>query len=136
MRRRKLLVASAVLPKSRRARVALAVAAAAVVATEENFDRICEGMSRAEVEATLGPAGDFRTKSSIVPEPPTIYPPGLRIPVYDQWISDAHVASVAFDPAFGLVKAKWFDDNDPMEQSVFDNLLWRLKRQWHRWFPE
>jgi hypothetical protein len=30
--------------------------------TRENFDRIHDGMSRAEVEAILGPRGDYRTR--------------------------------------------------------------------------
>jgi hypothetical protein len=61
MRRRTLLVALAGLP--------VVVAAGAVVLwprtpsriTLENCNRIREGMSRAEVEAILGPPGDYRT---------------------------------------------------------------------------
>jgi hypothetical protein len=60
MRRRTLLVALA----------GLAVMVAAGVGalwprpsrvTGENFDRIEKGMSRAEIEAVLGPPGDYRT---------------------------------------------------------------------------
>jgi hypothetical protein len=63
MRRRKLLVALVGL--------AVVVAAGAVVlwpqaappsrVTRENYDCIQEGMTRAEVEAILGPPGDYRT---------------------------------------------------------------------------
>jgi hypothetical protein len=59
MRRRKLLVALA---------LAVAVAAAAVVLlprpdriAREDYDRIRPGMTRGEVEAILGPPGDYRT---------------------------------------------------------------------------
>ena len=60
MRRRKLLVALAV-------GVVVLVGVAALVAwpwgeriTPDNINRIMAGMSRAEVEAILGPPGDFR----------------------------------------------------------------------------
>jgi hypothetical protein len=107
-----------------------------------SFSRIRDGMTRADVAAIFGPAGDFRTQESIFLEPPTTDrtvhypPPGPPIVSYDQWISDSHVASIAFSPASGLVEAKWFMDNVPIEQSVFETILWRLKRHWHRWFPE
>jgi hypothetical protein len=62
MRRRKLLVALAWL--------AVVVAAGVVVLwprenriTQENCDRIKEGMSQAEVEAILGPSGDTQHDS-------------------------------------------------------------------------
>ena len=41
----------------------------------------------------------------------------------NQWISDSYVASIAFSHASGLVEAKWFMDNVPIEQSVFDTDL-------------
>jgi len=70
MRRRTLLVALAGL--------AVVVAVGVVVLwpradriTEANFERIRVGMSRTDVEAILGPPGDFRTDESIVLEPPT-----------------------------------------------------------------
>ena len=143
MRRRKLLVVLAGLP---------GVGAAGVVVlwlqseparvTQANFERIRDGMTRAEVAAILGPPGDFRTKESIFLQPLIVDrvihypPPGPPIVVYDQWIGDSHVASIAFSPVSGLVEAKWFMVNVPIEQSEFDTVLWRAKRQWHRWFPE
>ena len=80
-RRRKLLVALAGL--------AVVVAVGAVILwsqlepdriTQASFERIRVGMTRADVAAILGPAGDFRTKESIYLEPPTVdrvihYPP-------------------------------------------------------------
>jgi hypothetical protein len=139
MRRRTLLVVLAAL--------AVMIAAGAVVlwlqseqarVTQANFERIRDGMTRAEVAAILGPPGDFRTKESIVLEPPTVDrvihypPPGPPMVAYDQWISDSHVASIAFCPASCLVEARWFMDNVPIEQSAFETALWRLKRLWQR----
>jgi hypothetical protein len=107
--------------------------------TQANFERIRDGMTRAEVAAILGPPGDFRTKESIFLQPLIVDrvihypPPGPPIVAYDQWISDSHVVSIAFNVS-GLVEAKWFMDNVPIEQSVFETALWRLNRLWRRWF--
>jgi hypothetical protein len=38
--------------------------------TRENFDRIREGMSRAQVEAILGPPGDYRIGPTVAVDPP------------------------------------------------------------------
>jgi hypothetical protein len=38
-----------------------------------------------------------------------------------------------------VVGGREFEDIDPevrIEAIPLDNLLWRAKRQWHRWFPE
>jgi hypothetical protein len=139
MRRRKLLVVLAGLA------VAVTVGAVALRSqsepdriTQANFERIRVGMTRADVAAILGPKGDFRTKKeSIFLGEPLHYPPsGPPVVAYDQWIGDSHVASIAFSHASGLVEAKSFMVNVPIEQSEFDTVLWRAKRQWHRWFPE
>jgi hypothetical protein len=34
------------------------------------------------------------------------------------------------------VRSKLRRANNRLMQSPLDNLLWRAKRQWHRWFPE
>jgi hypothetical protein len=155
MRKRKVLVALA----------GLAVVAAAGVVlwprsqpssriTRENFERIKEGMSRAEVETILGPPGDYssgpleyaretlyRFSSSgppptgdfVLSSPVTI----LGGDAWDrvEWRSDRQILCVYFLRS-GHVIARGFWDVAPMAQSPLHNLLWRVKRQWHRWFPE
>jgi hypothetical protein len=136
MRRRTLLVVLA----------GLAVVAAGVVVvaclqtrriTRENFDRVALGMSRTEVEAVLGPEGDYRTM-------PTKF-------VYlAQWYTERGADYVDFTPdelwesdagnicvkyRLGRVAAKKFVMTSRLDQSYLDNLVWRAKRQWHRWFP-
>jgi hypothetical protein len=148
MRRRKLLVALAGLA---------VVAAGAVVLwpeppsriTRENFDRIREGMTQAEVEAILGPPGDYRTRLGDTKyqqgwqtdvdeyEDPTIATwnrllHGGGVSVAD-WVGDTIWVQVFANDARVVARAFGFERR--RNGHALDNLLWRAKRQWHRWFP-
>jgi hypothetical protein len=104
--------------------------------TRENLHRIREGMSRAEVEAILGPPGDFSTG-------PAEYGRHLVIEG-DQsdfcvdrdwcWATDEGGTFVEFD-VHGRVRSCSFISGQRAKQTFAENLLWRAKRQWHRWFP-
>jgi hypothetical protein len=131
MRRRKLLVALAGLA---------VVVAAGVIAlwptrpnrvTRENYDRIQIGMTRAEVEAILGPPGDYTTR------PQTLWWPPWSVGLSDRWRGDEFAIGLIFDHK-RRVRVKYCADHIVLhlDQTAFDNLLWRAKRQWHRWFPE
>jgi hypothetical protein len=107
--------------------------------TRENFARLNTGMSRAEVEAILGPPGDYTTSppgdmgEEIVRDTET----GERdAPGVDGllWIADAGIIEVTFDRA-GQACRTVFAPLAPAKQSRIDNLLWRARRQWRRWFP-
>ena len=140
MRRRTLLVALAGL--------AVVSGAGAVVLwptqpnriTQENCDRIKEGMSRAEVETILGPPGDYRTGpvQSVVQWELN----GARTTWHDQcsnysaWVGDTGWVRVEFNNRHGTVWASEFIESKRIAQHPLENLLWRAKRQWHRWFPE
>jgi hypothetical protein len=125
MRRRKLLVALAVL--------AAVVAAGVVVwprplrATRENYDRIQVGMSRAEVEAILGPPGDYRTVLTQDMSRPCLQTDR------EAWV--VHEGHVVVWYAHGVVSSWALFPAVAVEQTPLENLLWRAKRQWHRWFP-
>jgi hypothetical protein len=135
MRRRKVLVALAGL--------AVVVAVGVVVMwprrrepTGENFERIRQGMTRAEVEAIVGPPGNFTTG-------PLYWHRTLKVDEESWptradrnwcWIPDDGTGYVDFDSE-GLVKCSGFEGTLRQEQSFSENLLWRAKRQWHRWFP-
>jgi hypothetical protein len=140
MRKRKLLVALA--------GMAVMIVAGLVVLwptqpnriTQENCDRIKKGMSRAEVETILGPPGDYRTG------------PGQGVLAWDpildgttrhnectnrsNWAGDTGWVSVDFENGDGTVWASEFIESKRIAQHPLENLLWRAKRQWHRWFPE
>jgi hypothetical protein len=135
MRGRKLFVAPAGL--------AVMLAAGVVVLwaqperiTRLNFVEIKEGMRRDQVYAIIGPPGDYRNG----PTPVDFNHPATTLTVYgeptDWWYTDTTIYSVRLDPSSGMVVAAGWDSNERIPQTRMENLLWRLKRKWHRWFPE
>jgi hypothetical protein len=108
--------------------------------TRENSDRIQVGMSRAEVEAILGPPGDYRNG----PTNPVIlgdlgegtWPWSRPNTTCAEWVGDTGWLCVEFNNGDGTMRAGDFLERKRIAQHPLDNLLWRLKRQWHRWFPE
>jgi hypothetical protein len=125
--------------------------------TLQNFNRIREGMSRAEVEAILGPPGDYRTicteTNCGLYQPPYLdcdlnryaagegkggYWPlddssGDATSFYGTWFGDDGYINVQF--VSDAVDDKAFYHSVRKEMTSLDNLLWRVKRQWRQWFP-
>jgi hypothetical protein len=96
--------------------------------TQENCDRIHEGMNREEVEAILGPPGYYATEPVI-----EIYPPAISLMDWPRvWTGNKGWIVVNFD-GHDLVRSNSFTRNT---DSPLEKLLRRLKRQWRRWFPE
>jgi hypothetical protein len=103
--------------------------------TRENYDRIEDGMGHAEVEAILGPPGDYRTvPTEAVTDVVFFSGEGTKIVTPDVWRGDRANVYVAYDLT-GCVMDKSLQANNRFPQSLLGNLLWRAKRQWHRWFP-
>ena len=120
-----LLSVSALLPPFRPSRV-----------TRENFDLISGGMTRAQVEAILGPPGDYRTGrtsgfSCMDSEDFLHLFDGAQGQVVErtEWIGDTAFMSVAYGKA-GTTSSAFRWDLIKEEQSPLDNLLWRAKRLW------
>jgi hypothetical protein len=106
-------------------------------ATEENFDRIRDGMTRAEVEAILGPPGDYHTEP--VPFPG---PCGFRlISIVKEmenkscWKTDACYGSVTYGDA-GRVENADYMASRWANESRFHSFRRLVERQWRKWFPE
>ncbi len=125
--------------------------------TQKNCDRIREGMSQQEVYAILGPPGDYRIVQTVDPVPlyyrsDTPTPAEYAQAAYDRehvfvlrndygpvplerlnWLGDDGDIFVWFGPkgvwSHGMVHS------DKVAQTPLENLLWRAKRQWKRWFP-
>jgi hypothetical protein len=131
----------------------------------EKFERVQEGMCRAEVEAILGPPGDYRTGPTA--PPPEDLP--RRSPLEGQTspsgdpvveaatespadfvvvVPQASVTSFFLDPMWdgddGLISvsfrdervlSKQFAPRRRVPQTPLENLQWRAKRQWRKWFP-
>ncbi len=108
--------------------------------TWENYDRIKAGMTRAEVEAFLGAPGDYRTRLTGRPELGT-----LRRHTFDEaeaardekdlWKGDTGNIVVSYGCSGTTTEALYYEVDRPGQRPL-DNLLWRLRRQWRKWFPE
>jgi hypothetical protein len=109
--------------------------------TWQNCDRLKEGMSRAEVEAILGgPPGDYTTVPVVR---------HLGTPFVLEMGDDGTLHTLPPKEGRGNTASIWvsFDtygnaftiDYLPTvsaEQGPLENLLWRAKRPWRKWFPE
>jgi hypothetical protein len=111
--------------------------------TRENYMRIRAGMTQADVEAILGPPGDYTTGPfsngdgehllfEMGPEHP------LRDPTSQaRWLGDRGWIQVDY-ATFSrprIVVSVAYDDCEPLSpQTPFENLRWRAERQWRRWF--
>jgi hypothetical protein len=102
--------------------------------TLENFDRIRVGITRAEVEAGLGLPGDHTTG----PTRPTGRGYGVDLGLVcasvSHWVTDDGSIVVEFDAKGRVCGCAW-KPTERVKQGPLENLLWRDKRQWHRWFP-
>jgi hypothetical protein len=99
-------------------------------ATEENFDRLQPGMSRAEVEAILGPPGDYRSGETTTRSKVIWFRGDLL------WETDDVLIIVGFDESGEMWTRDIWDVHLVKPKVSIDNLLWRAKRQWRKWFPE
>jgi hypothetical protein len=99
--------------------------------TRENFDRIKEGMKRADVEAILGPPGDYRT-GPIDPDPQVIMflPSGRRRENWSHaWLGDKAIFLAWVDPD-GTITQHCFRSME-LEPVEFGTLMrWRCRRWW------
>jgi hypothetical protein len=128
------------------------VFAAAVVCTSASWPRqpritraafalIQDEMSLAEVESILGAApGDYTTQPTATPDS------GRRIFLKDsddaereiplrEWKSDTAIVQIAFDESEKVVFKHYASNFSLGRQGPLENLLWRAKRQWRKWFP-
>jgi hypothetical protein len=113
--------------------------------TRENYERIREGMSRVEVEAILGPPGDFTTQP--VAEVDRAGPSLLLIsdartwPMVDkrawvEWQTDTGTVGIQFTSSEHVLVPIFWEMQSISGHDPLDILLWRAKRQWRKWFPE
>jgi hypothetical protein len=105
----------------------------------ENYVHIKYGMTLREVEAILdGPPGDYRTKRPLV-ETEDLDQLFARDRVRsgkvatEFWQCDDAIQAVHFN-LYGRADYLRHDLLQQPPGGPLDNLLWRLRRQWHRWF--
>jgi hypothetical protein len=119
--------------------------------TRENYDRVKKGMSRTEVEAILGPPGDYSTGPLTFGSPNsakclgmdgrlwakgTPVPGSMALRGVDsaEWRTNEKLMVVHFMES-EFVAGAVCHEVSRVDQSPFGNFIWRAKRQWHRWFP-
>src|SRR5262245_216548 len=96
-------------------------------------------MSREDVQTILGmPPGDYRTGPVQYVIPWDLL--GEKTTWHDTytngaaWVGDTGWLRVEFNNEDGTVWASDFFESKRTAQYPLDTLLWRLRRQWHRWF--
>ena len=97
-----------------------------------------------QVEAILGPPGDYRTLPPALPpvgEPfrldQYVPPPNTKWDTIVSelfWLTDDLEIAVYFDP-MGVARTEC-EPSHVVRLNLLESLLWRAKRQWRRWFPE
>jgi hypothetical protein len=101
-------------------------------------------MTRLEVETRLGPPGDYRSGPTHWANTKALCQGRFSRRAHGigesgsyelVWETDSEYIVFEFN-ADNRVTAMSESFLARDEQSTLDNLLWRLKRQWHRWFPE
>jgi hypothetical protein len=98
--------------------------------TRENYDRIHIGMGRTEVEAILGPPGDYMSQPAAA---------DITTLTFDRpegggqayWASETGAIGIMFDRK-GSVAQTGFVAPAPIQLGPLDTLLWRIKRLWLR----
>jgi hypothetical protein len=133
MRRRKLLVALAGLA---------AVIAVGLIAlwpsssrvTPADFHRIKYEMSKLEVMSILGPPGDYRTGPTQADGYKTWILTDRSTGGDEWWKGDSATARVSFASG-DTVDSAYCESTQLQSQNPLSNLLWRVKRQLHRWSP-
>jgi hypothetical protein len=120
--------------------------------TQVNFVvGIRPGMTLAEVEAVIGPPGDYRTIRTVNPflSSRTVSSPAMRAKLtyarelvfvskdesheYLVWLGDEGDGFVWL--CAGVVDSKGFTTREKVAQTRLDDLLWRAERLWYRCFP-
>jgi hypothetical protein len=105
--------------------------------TRENYDRIRAGMTRAEIETILGPPGDYTTAPTegVRVASRTFSAPGSESAYLQScWLSDSAQAVVWFEYS-GRANRGYYAPMRIKDETLWARFHWRLKRQWHRWFP-
>lgn len=114
--------------------------------TQTNFARIREGMTRADVEAILGPPGEYDTRPTpywkdwgdshkqVVFDEAEFWRALNALSPTQEWSTDTALIKVLYDRSGTTVAAEyWVMRREPT--SPLDDLLWRVQQTWRRWFP-
>jgi hypothetical protein len=109
--------------------------------TPETFARLHNGMTLAEVETVLGPPGNYTTQrpryeltEAIIKQLKNSYREEADRDVEFWQYNDVYL-EIVFDNEGKVLNIQCNSMPTP-NGGPLDNLFWRMKRQWRRWFPE
>jgi hypothetical protein len=112
--------------------------------TEEDFDRIHKGMTRSEVEAILGPPGDYASGPA-VGEDELWWRLRFQL-AHHSWVGNSAWIMVTYEEgpsASDRVQRSSFQPIEPADVGPCAKCAWRVKRgwervrrEWKRWIPE
>jgi hypothetical protein len=106
--------------------------------THENVERIHVGMNRAEVEAILGPPGDYTTGPLTDPLVMAVQQGHIEYQVADGWLTicawatDKEAIWVSFDNSKVARDVVCCASGTKLNQTPLENLLWRMRRGFHK----
>jgi hypothetical protein len=99
------------------------------------FERIEEGMTRAEVHAVLGgPPGDYRTQPPY-PGPFMLHDPYRGWNWHEQWEGDEGLVRLNYSRVTGGVVRATFHDARPYDSRLLELARWRLRKLKGTLFP-
>ncbi len=95
-------------------------------------------MTPAQVEGILGPPGDYRTGPLEDSWDQFWYDDGKLFMSESKgiWLGDAGILCIDYytDGGSQTVGNASFEPSDRVKQYPVQNFVWRVKRQWRRWF--
>jgi hypothetical protein len=107
----------------------------------ETANRIHPGMSRAEVEAILGPKAELIYRPLVPSQKPqqVVQDAGSRqaiacVPVY-RWGDDSGAIWITFDDARRVDDVYYYPPRQIVDPSFLESLCSWVKSKWQRWFP-
>jgi hypothetical protein len=105
--------------------------------TQNNLNRLRDGMTRLEVEAILGPPADHTTGPLADPMLITIQQGHIEYPIANNmlmcaWADDAEAVWISFDASNTVRGVVRCPAGVKLKQSPLENLLWRIRRQLHK----
>jgi hypothetical protein len=107
--------------------------------TKATYDRIKDGMSPDEVNTIIGVApGDYRTGPPIYHYDNRDCSEGFFLEeTAVHWLTDEGQLTVNFGDFDGPggVSGKAYWSTTRKRLGMIDDLIWRLKQKWYRWFP-
>jgi hypothetical protein len=109
--------------------------------TRANCERLCRRMSRADIEAILGPPGDYTSHPIREVDLQLVCGPAECLAAWKNsgseallWQDNDTIVTVRIHPPEGMMYYSCWETIG-VRQTAYENIVWRINRQWRKWFP-